>query len=351
MSNCYWIEEYGAYENCVNPNLPPLPGDYVVWDETPTTLAGRTISPTFPRGSAWIEIVASPDLIVFGCNSNWGISNTWKSYSVATSSDHGFTWAGYDKYPFVDGVGNGYMAPAYVDAQWSQHFGTAITYDEEGGEFFSTDSTMNDEADTVAKLRTSRSTDGVNWTSVLVTDINYTAIVCEAYDGTVWYIGYNYVPYNDGIPSTENEQWISLRASDNGGVTWAGQKIGGPSYGAWDFPYKEHVYCSANAQGLHVINNAFDGSDTNMYYIRPTSSTTWAAPVILWNWVSDLSPGQNGSADFIIASRARPGELYVGTVEYMYEQIGRVFDYVKSIGEYDNPILIFISDNGAEGND
>jgi len=44
-------------------------------------------------------------------------------------------------------------------------------------------------------------------------------------------------------------------------------------------------------------------------------------------------------------------ELYAGMVEYMDDQIGRVFDYLKEIGEYDNTVVIFISDNGAEGND
>jgi arylsulfatase len=44
-------------------------------------------------------------------------------------------------------------------------------------------------------------------------------------------------------------------------------------------------------------------------------------------------------------------ELYAAMVEYMDEQIGRVFDYLKEIGEYDNTVIIFISDNGAEGND
>ncbi len=33
------------------------------------------------------------------------------------------------------------------------------------------------------------------------------------------------------------------------------------------------------------------------------------------------------------------------------DQIGRVFDYLKEIGEYDNTVVIVISDNGAEGND
>ena len=47
----------------------------------------------------------------------------------------------------------------------------------------------------------------------------------------------------------------------------------------------------------------------------------------------------------------RKMELYAGMVEYMDDQIGRVFDYLKEIGEYDNTVVIFISDNGAEGND
>jgi arylsulfatase len=44
-------------------------------------------------------------------------------------------------------------------------------------------------------------------------------------------------------------------------------------------------------------------------------------------------------------------ELYAAMVEYMDDQIGRVFDYLKKIGEYENTVIIFISDNGAEGND
>ena len=48
--------------------------------------------------------------------------------------------------------------------------------------------------------------------------------------------------------------------------------------------------------------------------------------------------------------QGRTMELYAGMVEYMDDQIGRVFDYLKEIGEYDNTVVIFISDNGAEGN-
>jgi arylsulfatase len=59
---------------------------------------------------------------------------------------------------------------------------------------------------------------------------------------------------------------------------------------------------------------------------------------------SMLAPGAR------IAS-GRKMEIYASMVEYMDDQIGRVFDYLKEIGEYDNTVVVFFSDNGAEGAD
>ena len=47
----------------------------------------------------------------------------------------------------------------------------------------------------------------------------------------------------------------------------------------------------------------------------------------------------------------RKMEIYASMVEYLDDQVGRVFDYLKEIDEYDNTVVIFMSDNGAEGND
>ena len=46
---------------------------------------------------------------------------------------------------------------------------------------------------------------------------------------------------------------------------------------------------------------------------------------------------------------ARDMEVYAAMVDYMDEQIERVFDYLKEIGEYDNTMIVFMSDNGANG--
>jgi len=49
------------------------------------------------------------------------------------------------------------------------------------------------------------------------------------------------------------------------------------------------------------------------------------------------------------AEAARDMEVYAAMVDYMDEQIKRVLDYLKEIGEYDNTMIIFFSDNGANG--
>jgi hypothetical protein len=309
--NCYWIEEQGAFEVCAEG--VPLPGDYVSWSDTPEVIAGRTPGGGYTSAQChWVEVVASPDIIVMGVNSEWGGVDTYKSYLIVTSSDHGFTFSGgIDKYPFVDGSVVGYMATDY-DSQWQQYYGTAVAYDEEGGEFFSLDNTMNDENYNTSKLRISRSTDGVSWTSLLSNDANYHVMWCDAYNGTIWYVGHNLNYAYNNTPFAQGER-IVLRASTDGGVTWTGTVIGNDTlYQATVFN-KEDAGCSANAAGLHVINNVWNGAVTSLYYIRPTSNTTWASPILLW----PISPNPSawiGETDFIIASRASPGEIYVGVL-------------------------------------
>ena len=46
---------------------------------------------------------------------------------------------------------------------------------------------------------------------------------------------------------------------------------------------------------------------------------------------------------------ARRMEVYAGMVDAMDMHIGRLMTYLESIGEYENTIFIFTSDNGAEG--
>lgn len=46
------------------------------------------------------------------------------------------------------------------------------------------------------------------------------------------------------------------------------------------------------------------------------------------------------------ASRARDMEIYAGMIDYMDEQIGRVLEYLRRSGDYDNTLIAIVSDNG-----
>ena len=51
------------------------------------------------------------------------------------------------------------------------------------------------------------------------------------------------------------------------------------------------------------------------------------------------------------AVASREMEIYAAMVDGIDQNLGRLFAHLKSIGEYDDTLIIFISDNGAEGID
>ena len=44
-------------------------------------------------------------------------------------------------------------------------------------------------------------------------------------------------------------------------------------------------------------------------------------------------------------------EIYAAMVERLDSHVGRLIDYLQDNGLYENTLIIFMSDNGAEGND
>lgn len=49
--------------------------------------------------------------------------------------------------------------------------------------------------------------------------------------------------------------------------------------------------------------------------------------------------------------QARLMEVYAGMADAMDHEVGRLIAYLKSTGEYDNTVFVFLSDNGPEGSD
>jgi arylsulfatase A-like enzyme len=65
--------------------------------------------------------------------------------------------------------------------------------------------------------------------------------------------------------------------------------------------------------------------------------------------VADGAPEWADMTDDQRALSARSMEVYAGMVDRMDQNIGRVIDYLAGTGELDNTVVIFMSDNGAEG--
>ena len=79
---------------------------------------------------------------------------------------------------------------------------------------------------------------------------------------------------------------------------------------------------------------------TRLVCAHPTSSRT--------RW-SPTAPEWAGMTDEERAVSARNMEVYAAMVDRMDWNIGRVIDYLDGTGELDNTVVIFLSDNGAEG--
>ncbi|KEF50956.1 arylsulfatase [Exophiala aquamarina CBS 119918] len=65
--------------------------------------------------------------------------------------------------------------------------------------------------------------------------------------------------------------------------------------------------------------------------------------------VADEVPGWDEMSDFQRAASCKSMEAYAGMVECLDYNIGRVTEYLESIGELDDTYVMFFSDNGAEG--
>ncbi|MBT5031627.1 MAG: arylsulfatase [Proteobacteria bacterium] len=59
----------------------------------------------------------------------------------------------------------------------------------------------------------------------------------------------------------------------------------------------------------------------------------------------------NSLSDEEKAMSAKKMEIYAGMVDSLDKNVGRLIEHLKAIGEYDNTFIMFIADNGAEGED
>ncbi len=66
---------------------------------------------------------------------------------------------------------------------------------------------------------------------------------------------------------------------------------------------------------------------------------------------SQLKKTWEGLSEADKRSQARKMEVYAAMVDQVDVHLGRLLDYLERIGERDNTVIVFMSDNGAEGHD
>ncbi len=90
----------------------------------------------------------------------------------------------------------------------------------------------------------------------------------------------------------------------------------------------------AKQKELGIVSNGVKVNTKN----EATTEPSWKIPN--WDSLTDEEKKYN----------ARRMQTYAGMVDNMDYNIGRLLDYLKEIGEYDNTLIIFLSDNGADPN-
>ena len=100
-------------------------------------------------------------------------------------------------------------------------------------------------------------------------------------------------------------------------------------------------YEGRSDEGYNAIREARIARMKDMGILDPDATVFPRLPVVpAWDELSDAEKHQS----------ARRMELYAALLEHMDMNIGNLIGYLKTEGLYENTLIIFMSDNGAEGN-
>ena len=306
MTNCYWIEEQGAFEVC---NDASLPEGWVRFDSQPAIIPGRDFSIASWQFPLSARSAYGNGLIVTACQYLLGVEvspGSSETYTVFISDDGGFTYGPcIEKWPWLPGtVSRGYDAWAWASGQ--RHYGTGISFD--GTDFYVVSNTMNDMAGRAPAMCTSKSSDGENWTRNVTANGDYNVSNADSYDGDIWFVGDN----SGFFPGFSWPQAAAGHSSDDG-VTWTYVLLGVPEDVMVDATDDTFSFISANSTGAHIAVLVSEPGITGEFgvkYFRPTSLNTWAPGVLIWDFLEYYPFNTVYGYGKLLASRITPSVIY-----------------------------------------
>ncbi len=154
----------------------------------------------------------------------------------------------------------------------------------------------------------------------------------------------------DGKPATLPRAYYSSTFIVDTMIAYAesGRRSGKPFFASLNF-LANHIPVQAPEAYIARYKGVYDGGWTALRRTRrdraaalgivpPDTRMIRMGSTVDW---SGLSPAER-------AAQSRAMEAYAGMAEAMDHEIGRLIAHLKSTGEYDDTIFVFLSDNGAE---
>ncbi len=111
-----------------------------------------------------------------------------------------------------------------------------------------------------------------------------------------------------------------------------------------------HDPLQAPKEYIEKYKGKFDMGWDSLWLLRLKNlKTLGIVPIDVKSLPNHAIPKWNKLPQHVREEYARDMEVYAAMLDYMDMSIGRVIDYLKKEGIYDNTMIVFMSDNGANG--
>ena len=155
--------------------------------------------------------------------------------------------------------------------------------------------------------------------------------------------------FEDGEPTTLPENFYSSEYLVDKAIEYIGNRSQQPFFAYVSFQ-AVHIPVQAPAAFRDKYLQSYTGGWHDLRTARSEGlARTGVLPAVLEGREMPTTPAWQSLSAEQQAFEARGMAVYAGMVDAMDFHVGRLIEHIEKIGELDNTVFIFLSDNGAEG--
>ena len=155
--------------------------------------------------------------------------------------------------------------------------------------------------------------------------------------------------FEDGEPTTLPENFYSSEYLVDKAIEYIGNRSQQPFFAYVAFQ-AVHIPVQAPAAFRDKYLQSYTGGWHDLRKARSEGlARTGVLPAVLEGREMPTTPAWQSLSAEQQAFEARGMAVYAGMVDAMDFHVGRLIEHIEKIGELDNTVFIFLSDNGAEG--